>query len=218
MRFAAGVSLDRDSFMKGAAQSATRFDEIAGVTIAVFQETSEKDVWTTYVGFPRDNVMLVATDVNYLRTVLERIGAAAGPRALPESLSEWKYVDTRAPVWGLRHFQRSQTDLDPTSPLSKGVGADTADASAVGFGFWFEPAVRGTAHVMYISASGKTAEVLATALGAADERTASPREFRIRLRRPAPNVTEGSVVFTPPETFYRFLFGLLALLGHAVLV
>src|SRR5208283_5297690 len=60
--FGPAITLDRDSFMRNAASSATRFENVAGVRIAVFEEPQENDVWTTFVGFLRSNIVVVATD------------------------------------------------------------------------------------------------------------------------------------------------------------
>jgi len=210
--FGTAVTLVRDSFMKDAATSTVRFEDMAGVRIAVFEEQEENDVWTTFIGFPRTNIVVVATNADYLRAVLERMDGASGPRALPESLPEWKYVNTHAPVWGLRHYRRQEEGLDPTSPFS---GDDTL---AVGLAFWFEPAVRRMATITYLSANSNASQILQDYLSMADANSASPKEFQIRLRHPAPNVIEGSVTLSLKEALYRFLFGLVAMLGHAVLV
>src|SRR5579864_575798 len=98
--FDLAIILGRDSFMKNAANSAVRFEDMAGLKVAVFEEPMEDDRWTTFVAFPRLNIVVVATEANYLRAVLARMGGASGPRALPESLPEWKYVNTQAPAWG----------------------------------------------------------------------------------------------------------------------
>ena len=216
--FSSASALDRDAFLKNAAGSAVRFEEVAGVRIAVFEEPLENDVWTTFVAFPRRNVVLVATNIDYLRVVLARVGGASGPRALPETLPEWKYVNTRAPVWGVRHYQKREPDLDPTSPFSERASANHPDNLAVGLAFWFEPSVRKMATVTYLSGSREGSQILQEFLGAADAKTASPREFQIRLRQPAPGVVEGVVGLAQEETFGRFLFGLVAMLGHAVYV
>jgi hypothetical protein len=210
--FGSAITLDRDSFLKNAATSTVRFEDIAGVRIAVFEEQEENDVWTTFIGFPRTNIVVVATNADYLRAVLERMGGASGPRALPETLPEWKYVNTLAPVWGLRHYRKQEADLDPTSPFS---GDDTL---AVGLAFWFEPAVRRMATVTYLSANTNASQILQDYLSMADAKSASPQEFQIRLRRPASSVIEGSVTLSLKEGLDRFLFGLMAMLGHAVLV
>jgi len=212
--FGSGISLDSDSFMRNAAKSATRFEDVAGVRIAVFAEPQENDVWTTFVGFPRSNIAVIATDVEYLRTVLARMKGSPGARALPDTLAEWKYVNTRAPVWGLRHYQKLEASLDPTSPFSG--QADAGDAMAVGLAFSFEPSIRRRVTVSYLSANNKASQILEEYLGVADADTASPREFQISLHQPALGVIEGSVTLTLKEMFYRFLFGLMGMLGHAV--
>jgi hypothetical protein len=208
------TTLDRDSFMKSAANSATRFEEIAGVRTAVFEERLENDVWTIFVALPRNSIVLVATNEDYLRTVLGRIGSHTGPRALPEALPEWKYANTRAPLWGLRHYQKLAAGLDPTSPFSGRSGF--GDDLAVGLTFSFEPAVRRIATVTYLSANKNSRQYLSGYLGTEDAASASPREFQIRFREPAPRVLEGSVTLSLKEMSYRFLFGLMGMLGHAV--
>jgi len=70
------IALGRDSFMNNAGNSAARFEDIAGTRIAIFEEPQENDVWTTFVGFPRSNIVLVASNADYLRNVLARIGGA----------------------------------------------------------------------------------------------------------------------------------------------
>ncbi len=216
--FGNAITLDRDSFMKNAVNSAVRFEDMAGVRIAVFEEGSENDVWTTFVGFPRNNIVLVATNVDYLREVLARMGGASGRRALPETLPEWKYVNTSAPVWGLRHYRKREADLDPTSPFSEQAAANVPDKTAIGLTFWFEPAVGRMATVAYLSANRNARQVLESYLSVADANSASPREFRIRFRQPAPGVIEGSVALSAAEALDRLLFGLFAMLGHAVYV
>lgn len=213
--FKPAITLDGAAFMRNATATAVRSENVAGLKVAVFEELQENDTWTTFVGFPRNNIVLVATNVDYLRTVLVRMGHASGPRALPEGLPEWKYVKTSAPVWGLRHYQRLNAELDPTSPFSGQHAASVPDDSAVGLGFWFEPAGR-TAHVIYMSASKDAPRVLQAHLGLADAESASPRELQMHLRELAPSVIEGSVGLSPAEVFSRFLFGLLAMLGRAV--
>jgi len=211
---ASATSLDRESFMNSAANSATRFEEIAGVRTAVFEERLEEDVWTIFVAFPRSNIVLAATNEDYLRTVLERMGGNTGPRALPEALPEWKYANTRAPLWGLRHYQKLEASSDPTSPFAE--AAEFADDLAVGLTFSFEPAVRRTATVVYLSANKNSRQLFQDYLGGADADSASPREFQIRFREPAPGVLEGSATLSLKEMSYRFIFGLMGMLGHAI--
>jgi hypothetical protein len=216
--FGPGVILDADAFMRNAANSAVRFENIAGLRIAVFEKKLENDVWTTFVGFPRTNIVLAATNVEYLRVVLTRINHPSTPRALPESLPEWKYVNTRALAWGVRHYQKLEAKLDPTSPFSGQHAAAVPDDSAIGVGFWFDSVARRTANVMYMSANKTSSQILQDYLGVADARSASTREFQIHFRQPTPNVVEGSVALSIEEGLDRFLLGVLSMLGHAIYI
>jgi hypothetical protein len=57
--------------------------------------------------------------------------ASSGPRALPASLPEWKYVDRSQPFWAVRHFDNSRADVDPTNPHNGGVGTEQIEASGL---------------------------------------------------------------------------------------
>ncbi len=58
------------------------------------------------------SVLAVATERESMHMLLNRRIHAASPRALPTGLPEWKYVDSTAPVWAVRHFRRT---YDPTA-------------------------------------------------------------------------------------------------------
>jgi hypothetical protein len=207
-----GAQVDGDAFMKSAASSARRFEKIAGLSVAAFEELKENGVWTTFVAFPRKDVVAVASDLAYLRTVLTRLNGTPGPRALPDSLPEWKYLNTRAPVWGIRHYDKSQARLDPTSPFR-----DT-DPRAVGVTFYFEPFERKQVLITYLSATEDYRSVLLDHLSMADADAAPRGEFQIHFRQPGPGALQGSVSLSPAEALYRLLFGLAAMLGHSASV
>jgi hypothetical protein len=218
MVFIPTVSLDGAAFMRAAANSAVRFEERKGTRVAVLEEESENDIWTTFVGFPRSNVAVVATNLDYLVALLERMHGAPGARALPQDLSEWKHVETNAPVWGVRHFQKERAELDPSSPLQGQNSANIPDANAVGVTFSFAPTAERTATVDYLSASPDARRILSGYLMMEDAATAAPREFQIRLRQPATGVLEASINLSATEAIGRLLFGLMAMLGHAIYV
>jgi hypothetical protein len=218
MVFIPTVSLDGAAFMRAAANSAVRFEERNGTRVAVFEEESEDDTWTTFVGFPRSNVAVVATNLNYLVTLLDRMRGAPGIRALPQDLSEWKHVATNAAVWGVRHYQKQGAELDPSSPLLGQNAANIPDANAVGVTFSFAPAPERTATVDYLSASPDARQILSGYLMMEDAATAAPREFQMRLRQPATGVLEASINLSATEAIERLLFGLMAMLGHAIYV
>src|SRR5258708_29659682 len=108
-----GTQVDGDAFMKNTASSARRFEKIAGLSVAAFEELTENGVWTTFVAFPRKDVVAIANDLAYLRTVLTRLNGTPGPRALPGSLPEGKYLNTLAPACGFRHSTKNQPRLPP---------------------------------------------------------------------------------------------------------
>jgi hypothetical protein len=218
MVFIPSVSLDGVAFMRAAANSAVRFEERNGTRFAVFEEESENDTWTTFVGFPSSNVAVVATNLDYLVALLERMREAPGTRALPQDLSEWKHVATNAPAWGMRHYQKQGAELDPSSPLLGQKSANVPDANAVGITFSFAPAAERTATVDYFSTNPDVRRILSGYLSMEDAATAAPREFQMRLRQPAAGVLEASIDLSATEAVQRLLFGLMAMLGHAVYV
>jgi hypothetical protein len=73
-------------------------------------------------------VVVIASNRAYLEELLGRRGARAGARAFPSELPEWAWVDTRAPFWALRHYQRDTND-DPTSPFAKARGGKVFDTA-----------------------------------------------------------------------------------------
>lgn len=214
--FSPTVSLDGAAFMRAAANSAVRFEEHNGTRIAVFEEKSEDDTWNTFVGFPRSNVAVVATNLDYLVGLLDRMRGTPGTRALPPSLSEWKHVDTKASVWGVRHYQKQGAELDPSSPLLSQNAANVPDANAIGVAFSFAPAAERTATVDYLSTNPDVRRILSGHLMMEDAATAAPREFQMRLRQPAAGVLEASINLSVTEAIQRLLFGLMAMVGHAV--
>jgi hypothetical protein len=218
MVFIPTVSLDGAAFMSAVANSAVRFEERNGTKIAVFEEESEGDTWTTFVGFPRGNVAVVATNLDYLATLLVRMRGTPGARALPQDLSEWKHVDTNAPVWGIRHYLKQGAELDPSSPLQGQNAANIPDANAVGVTLSFSPAADRTATVDYFSTNPDVRRILSGYLTMEDAATAAPREFQMRLRQPAAGVLEASIDLSATEAIQRLLFGLMAMLGHAIYV
>jgi hypothetical protein len=216
MIFVPTVSLDGAAFMRTAANSAVRFEERNGTRVAVFEERSENDTWTTFVGFPRRNVAIVATNLDYLVGLLDRMRGTPATRALPPNLSEWKHVDTKAPVWGVRHYQKQGAELDPSSPLLGQNAANVSDANAVGVTFSFALAAERTATVDYLSTNTDARRILSGYLMMEDAATAAPREFQMRLRQPAAGVLEASIDLSATEAIQRLLFGLMAMVGHAV--
>ncbi len=125
--------------MQSALDKATRRINIGRISVAVFVERREKDIWTFFFAQPKANMLLCATHEGYLRTVLERIANAPSDRAMPPSLHEWKHVTTAARVWGIRHYSKAAPEKDPTSPLQDKAEANTPDPQAVGLTLSYHP-------------------------------------------------------------------------------
>jgi hypothetical protein len=206
-----GAPIDRDSLVRDVAGSSERIETVEGVKVAVFQEQKESDTWTFLVAFPRSSIVLVATDRSYLREILARMRVPGTARALPESLPEWKHVNTRAPFWGLRHFQRNDSADDPTSPFLGDKAANVPDDDAVGATFWSDPANHKRVIVTYLSSNRQAPQILTSHVTISDAETPAPR-----LRQVAPGVIEGSVVLSDRESFFKLFLGLTAMLGQAI--
>jgi hypothetical protein len=214
--FTHDVSPRRDSFMKQVKESGAEIEQIEGSAVAKLRVGIEDDTWNVLVAFPKPQVVLVATNASYLREVLRRMRGGAGPRALPDSLLEWKYVSTSGPLWALRHFDKSnQIDEDPSTPFRGWRAANVPDNEAIGVAVYLEPFSREMAHVTYLS--GRSArEVLQLALGSASSGPGDISAPASGLKDLAPGVVAASIPLKFPKAA-NFLWFLLSgrLLGHA---
>ena len=214
--FAGDIASLGDAFMKDSKSVGTKFEEVEGERVAVFQEKLEEDVWTALVVFPTPSVLVVATNRDYLRDVLARIGGKSGPRALPEKLPEWKYVNTRARCWALRHYDKSQADLDPSSPIGVENFANFPNDKAIGLVFNFDPVPgRGTT-ITYLSGVKDVLGIVQEGLFPAESDPDSIKDLRIRYREVAPGIVQGSFDLVHSEPVWYFTFVLMAILGHGV--
>jgi hypothetical protein len=144
---------DLNAAMIAAKKHAKATKVIEGMKVLVFQELFEKDVWTTFVVNPRPNVILAASNESYITEVLKRLNGNLGARALPDELPEWKYVDRKLAFWGLRHFDRSQAALDPSSPFGGRKSANFPDEQAIGLVLVLAPEV-GEGSIIQLSKPG----------------------------------------------------------------
>ena len=87
--------------------------------VVQLRERLENDIWTFYIAIARPDILIVATDGNYLADVLHRRATGDERRALPAALPEWRWVDTSAPYWALRHYRRDHVGEDPISLRSR---------------------------------------------------------------------------------------------------
>jgi hypothetical protein len=213
--FSENLHTEIASFAKDASSSTLKVERIENQDVSVFQEKWEQDTWTTFVAFPNDHVVLVATDRNYLAEVLVRIQGKNGQRALPNDLPEWKYVNTDARFWGLRHYDKSQAQTDPTSPIAGRKSANFPDEQAIGLTFVFDPQRGRSAKITYLSGDtslgSKPSE---SPLGMA--RAPEAKGLDIKYRELSPGVVEGTYSLEHLQAVQFFLFELEADLGHAI--
>ena len=75
----------------------------------------------------QDSCLVLSTDLDFLKTILNRQNSKPTDRALPSTLDEWKYVDQSSDFWAVRH-------IDPKHHLTK-MGMDMNDPKIQGFTF-----------------------------------------------------------------------------------
>jgi hypothetical protein len=195
---------------------ALRIEEINGEKVAVFQERMEEDLWTVFVAAPRKNVVVVATDHDYLRETLLRIKSHVAVRALPDSLPEWKYVDKRSQFWGLRHFDHSQSaKADPTSPFGGRKSANIPDELAIGLSCGFDPGKNRSATITYLSSSPTLVSEIKQQLFPT-EAERGIKGLNIRYQELSTGVVQGSFDLSSADSVFIFMFVLMCRLGHAI--
>jgi len=209
------ITADADAILKSAAKKILRTEKMEGHQVTVFREKLEEDTWTTYVTFPKTNIALVATDEAYLREVLLRIDGKTGPRALPTTLPEWKYADTHAEFWTLRHFDRGGMKTDPSSPFWGENSQTVADKQAIGFTFKFDPATSKTASFVFLSGDKDVRPAVEKFFSGLSSETGG-REMNTRYQPLAPGVVEVSEDLDHYESATLSMLMLLALVGHPV--
>ncbi len=136
-------------------EAATQSETIAGWRVSLFKFRMEQDDWTTYIAQPKPNILISATHRGYLADLLGRMEQHAGDRAFPDNLAEWKSIDPTARLWGMRHYDRKDAELDPTSPSGPW---GMRDDQAVGLIFAYHPSKR-EAIVRHLSKSKEAGQI-----------------------------------------------------------
>jgi hypothetical protein len=213
--FADELSDVASSFTRETRKAALRVEEIEGQQILVFQEKEEEDTWTTFVAFPNEHVVLIASNRDFLREVITRLKGHQGKRAIPNDTPEWRYVDAGAQFWGVRHYDRSQAKMDPSSPFGGRKSANVPDEQGIGITFVFDPRQGRSATITYLSGNKGIAEnPNASLLTMRQSREA--KGLDIRCRALGPGIVQGSYSLNQIESTDFFLFVLEGFLGHAV--
>ena len=212
------------------AKNARRTETIAGYKTFIFNEKLEQDQWNFLIVHLRPNVLLCATNQNYLESVLRRRLRNADERektvrALPATLPEWKYVDTKSTDWAVRHFRKDQARFDPTSPFYKHTFLPDNDAIGITYSLNTKQNV---AAVHYLTSPRNTASMakeykqfwasLIDGMGGVSD---SAGKWRPEIATQPNGVIKMAFSFIQPEltdTVGMFSLGLLALMGHAIVV
>jgi hypothetical protein len=194
-----------------------RSEAIQGFHVLVFQKKMEDDLWTTYLAFPEKDVVVVATDRGYLEEVLTRSkGGGAQKRALPHSLPEWGVIDQKAAYFGIRHYDRSQAESDPSSPFGGRKTANFPDERATGFAFSIGTATPGRVAMTYFS--GDLAMTLEQSPFQILRTSSDARDIDSQFRSIGPGVVQASCSFKTVEGLDFFIFLLEGFMGHAIYV
>jgi hypothetical protein len=177
------------SIEQAAARDGALNDMIGGTRVLVSEEKSEGAVFTRILAIPRSNILLVANNRKYLREVLARMSQKRIPRALPDQLPEWQFLDINTRFWGLRHYDPTQAKLDPSSPLGEDRTYVPSDPNAIGALFALDP--NNERSLVITSLSGDEAAVKAEASrGKNVDEPEGGVKFEVILRSPKPGVLE----------------------------
>ncbi len=132
---------------------------------------------------------------------------APPPRALPESLPEWAFVDPTAPAWAIRHYGDDPTDLtSPRNPSRFALGPIGAhDPRAVGLVVQVEPSGEAV-EVRYLSGSDE-----ATVMSVLDRWWLPGNQAQFDLE--APGVLVAHLDTTEPDDAVHAWYAIASALG-----
>lgn len=209
------ITVPAAAFINDSAATTMKTEQIEGQSVQVFQEKSEGNIQTIYVAFRRPDVVVVATDESYLREILARMSGKQDERALPDSLPEWRHVDTSAAFWAVRHFPKAEAANGGLLPEACRVGHST-DEKPIGLTFSFSPGASNLAMIDYLSGDEAYLGCIQKELFRQNERGVA--EMRIHYGEEKSGVLEGSYNLDELESAQYFVFVLEALLGHPIFV
>ena len=222
--------------MQVLAKSATEKKTLGDTRVLVFHEKPEGSERDYFLALPRSNVLLAANNLSYLQEVLQRMMERSTTRALPDQLPEWRFLDPSARFWGLRHYDRSQAEKDPTSPFGDDRTFADADPKAIGILFALEPNNQKRGVLTYFTgdqikirnlfaAGTSTEEALLTdhevitrdrGVTVEDPNPEKGLKDRVELRNPGPGVLERLYTVDRRETLSYFIFYMEVLLGRGM--
>jgi hypothetical protein len=206
----------RDVFMKDAGGVAVAIEDIEGQRVAEFEEQEEQDRWTLFITFPEKNVVWVSTNRKFLQEMLVRKRTTQRQIALPDSLPEWMYVDKTAKFWGLRHYDKLQSNYDPTSPFGGKKSANFPDEGAVGLTYQCNPRTERRATLVYVTGAGAESRKIAEDRFPDAGEPEQMAGLHIQHHEVAPGVIQSTFDLSHSEPTDLFFFIFMDHLGHAV--
>jgi hypothetical protein len=196
-----------DALRKAWRADAVKVHKIEGHDVYSFEQKLEEDVWKFFFAQPAANVLLCATDQQYITELLKRMERPGEKRAFPDDLPEWKHADINARCWAIRHYGKPREVEYAEAPLS-------VDPQAVGLAFNYTPnpkeAAKTSVSIKYLSASKRAREIATKAWTYFDQ-----PKWRPTVRQSAPGVVDVTAEFEQ-ERAREFLFLLLFHLGHMI--
>jgi len=203
------LAADGKVLMSVLQKQALRVDVVGGFTVVEFRDKLENDVWASYITVLRPNLLVIATNLDYLKELIGRRTTRTGARALPSDLREWSWMDAASSFWAVRHFRRDVDSRDPSSPFVKNAAASEFDSGAVGVATY--AADDGRTMVVHYLSTGSNAEDIARRIWHRPDDGMVPT-----IRRAAPDAIEVRFTAGNVEDLSKFLFYLIAVLGHAI--
>jgi hypothetical protein len=170
----------------------------------------ENDNWTFFMTQPRPNLIVTATQKQFLQELLQRMQKKGEKPAFPQGLPEWKNVNTKAQFWALRHYSSDNALRDPTYP--SGAQGLPFLPKPIGFTFSYDPKHDKKLHMHHLSGSTDVLDFATTLWGKPS------RHWKPEYKEKSKGVVEVSAEIEDRERGSSVIMGLLALLGHAVAV
>jgi len=208
-----GLGPARDTIVREMTSNAKQVEVVAGQPVMAFEEKLEEDTWKFFVAIPVPNILIFATNQDFLTQVLKRMHQKGQKRALPEDLPEWKHVKTGAKFWAVRHYDKDDAQEDPSSPLSgKQMAANWPDTEAVGIVFNFDPNRSKAATIKYLSQNTEALKLFTK------DHVQPGEGFKPVIRQSEAGVIEMVVSLDEPDGIPFFLLLLFSFLGHAIYI
>lgn len=197
-----------DEFLRAVKAASDGVVEVANLSALRLHWRAGQDNWSAFVVRPRPNVIITCRSGAMLAEILERATHGGPARAFPSTLQEWSAVDTTARVWALRHYARTGTDQDLTSPVtSKNRAGNVIDSLAIG---------------VTVSIAGDSGDVVAHYLSRSPQAESISRRIWGQAQGPSFSIDSLGVRITiaspSPESRATLLLIVFAVLGHPILI